>query len=196
MATKKLNKIFLSSSIPYENRDPKYFASADIIAIRDAVRALATIVIPKAHLVWGGHPAITPLIRYVLSKMGTDVNSHVTLYQTSFFKSAFPEENSSFEQIILTPDFGERKKSIEGMRHKMISDNDFSAGIFIGGMEGVLDEYSLFKKIHPGALRLPVASTGAAAKIIYDDMEPEKNIRLLNEYTYMALFRDLLNDYI
>ena len=65
MAKKNLNQIFLSASIPLPERDPIFYQTADFIAIRDAVRALATIVIPKAHLVWGGHPAITPLIRYV-----------------------------------------------------------------------------------------------------------------------------------
>ncbi len=37
--------IFLSASIPDPNRNEKYFNSADISAIRDAVRALATVII-------------------------------------------------------------------------------------------------------------------------------------------------------
>ena len=68
MAKQDLNKIFLSASIPFPERDRKFYDTADIVAIRDAVRALATVVIPRAHLVWGGHPSITPLIRFVLEK--------------------------------------------------------------------------------------------------------------------------------
>ena len=47
MAKQNLNKIFLSASIPYPERDKRFYNTADIIAIRDAVRALATVVIPK-----------------------------------------------------------------------------------------------------------------------------------------------------
>jgi hypothetical protein len=46
MAEQQLNKIFLSASIPLPERDPQYLGTADIIAIRDAVRALATVVYP------------------------------------------------------------------------------------------------------------------------------------------------------
>ena len=37
MAKEQLKNIFLSASIPLKERDPKYFDSADIIAIRDSV---------------------------------------------------------------------------------------------------------------------------------------------------------------
>lgn len=76
--------IFLSASIPDPKRNEKYYNSADVIAIRDAVRALATIVIPKSYLVWGGHPAISPLIRYVITTMDMNVQNHITLYQSDF----------------------------------------------------------------------------------------------------------------
>jgi len=77
-----LKKIFLSASIPLVDRDPKYFNTADNTAIRDAVIALARIVLPKAELVWGGHPSITPLIKLVLEKQQLKVEDHVTLYQS------------------------------------------------------------------------------------------------------------------
>ncbi len=35
---------------------------------------------------------------------------------------------------------------------------------FIGGMEGVEEEYKMFIRKHPHAIILPIASTGAAAK--------------------------------
>ena len=41
MATeKRLNNIFLSASIPSPDRDRQFYDTADIIAIRDAVKAL------------------------------------------------------------------------------------------------------------------------------------------------------------
>jgi hypothetical protein len=196
MAKKDLNKIFLSASIPYAERDKRFYDTADIVAIRDAVRALATVVIPKAHLIWGGHPSITPLIRFVMEKMKANVADHITLYQSLFFQKHFPKDNDAFESKKYTPDRGNLQESILQMRRQMIEENDFKAAIFIGGMEGVLEEFELFKAIHPDALVLPVASTGAAAKILFDNTAHPGDMQLVNSYAYMALFRTLLSDYL
>jgi hypothetical protein len=196
MAEENLNKVFLSASIPYPDRDKKFYDTADIVSIRDAVRALATVVIPKAHLIWGGHPSITPLIRFVMDKMNVDLKKHVTLYQSQFFEEYFPPDNFAFENIVLTEKRNNRDESLMLMRSKLINDNDFKVGIFIGGMEGINDEYLMFKERHPKALILPIASTGAAAKILYKSQPQAYDIRLENDYAYMALFRDLLHEYI
>jgi hypothetical protein len=194
MAQNNLNKVFLSASIPYPDRDKKFYDTADIVAIRDAVRALATVVIPRAHLVWGGHPSITPLIRFVMERMNADLKTHITLYQSLFFEDKFPKDNFAFENIVLTESKNTRDESLEIMRSKLIGDNDFSAGIFIGGMEGINEEFELFRDRHPNALVLPIASTGAAAKILYDSYSQRFSERLLNDYAYMALFRHFLSD--
>ena len=196
MAKDNLNKVFLSASIPYPDRDKKFYDTADIVSIRDAVRALATVVIPKAHLIWGGHPSITPLIRFVMDRMNIDLKKHITLYQSLFFEDYFPPGNFAFENIVLTEKRPNRDESLELMRSKLINENDFKVGIFIGGMEGINNEYVMFKERHPKALILPMASTGAAANILYESQPKKFDTRLKNDYAYMALFRDLLNDYI
>ncbi len=196
MVKDNLNKVFLSASIPYPDRDKKFFDTADIVSIRDAVRALATVVIPKAYLIWGGHPSITPLIRFVMDKMNADVKKHITLYQSLFFEDEFLPDSFTFENIVLTKRKNTREKSLELMRSELINDNDFNVGIFIGGMEGINDEYLMFRNKHPNALILPIASTGAAAKMLYDNQPNKFDHRLLNDYAYMALFRDLLKNYI
>ena len=53
----EIKNIFLSASIPLQERDPEYIETADIIAIRDAVIALTTVVLPSHRLIWGGHPS-------------------------------------------------------------------------------------------------------------------------------------------
>jgi hypothetical protein len=196
MAKKTLNKIFLSASIPYADRSPQFYDTSDVLAIRDSVRALAAVVIPKAHLVWGGHPAITPLIRHVVERMTGEWKSHITLYQSSHFEKSFPEDNFAFENIQLTPNYGDMPSSIFQMRKRMFEENNFTAAVFIGGMEGVIDEYKMFREYHPNALTIPLASTGAAAKIVYDEFQNNKDERLIGDYAYMALFRDLLADFI
>ena len=196
MVKQSLNKIFLSASIPYPDRDKKYYNTADIIAIRDAIRALATVVIPHAHLIWGGHPSITPLIRFVSEKMNVNLKGHVTLYQSLFFEDKFPKDNFLFENIVLTPKEFDRDESLILMRNRLITENDFKVGVFIGGMEGVEEEFEMFRHQHSNVLLLPIASTGAAARILFDNLPLPKNSRLLNDYAYMSLFRDLLIDYI
>ncbi|OQP63363.1 hypothetical protein A3860_23730 [Niastella vici] len=189
--------IFLSASIPDAKRDPKYFNTADIVAIRDAVRALATVVIPRTQLIWGGHPAITPLIRHVMQTMKSDVNEHVTLYQSEYFRLHFPQENKYIEKIIFTDARPTLEESLLIMRQEMLQkEHEFKVGIFIGGMGGVEKEFRLFRELHPTAHILPVASTGAAARIIYDNFEQKPNRRLLTDYAYMALFKELLNEYL
>jgi hypothetical protein len=196
MAKENLNKVFLSASIPYPDRDKKFYDTADIVSIRDAVRALATVVIPKAQLVWGGHPSITPLIRFVMDRMTIDLKKHVTLYQSQFFEEYFSPDNFAFENIVLTEKRNNRDESLELMRRNLINENDFKVGIFIGGMEGINDEFVMFRERHPNALILPIASTGAAANILYENQPQIFDIRLKNDFAYMALFRDLLSDYI
>ncbi|MCC6866957.1 MAG: hypothetical protein IT280_12455 [Ignavibacteria bacterium] len=196
MAEKHLNNIFLSASIPDEKRNEIYFKTADVIAIRDSVRALATVVIPKSRLIWGGHPAITPLIRYVMERMEYNIRDHVTLYQSNFFRDLFPDDNFSFEDVKITAENKDRGSSLNDMRYEMIVKNEYKAGIFIGGMEGVEDEFKLFREAHAEALILPVSSTGAAAKIIYDSLELKPDKRLVNDYAYMTLFKHLLKDII
>ncbi|MBP9102220.1 MAG: hypothetical protein KBF82_00015 [Chitinophagaceae bacterium] len=183
--------IFLSASIPDQTGNPKYYDSADIIAIRDAVRALVTVVLPKSYLVWGGHPAITPLIRYVMTTMEYDIKNHVTLYQSNFFRRFFPEDNEYFENVVIVPEMEDKTKSLYKMRYKMLTENIFEAGVFIGGMEGVEEEYEMFKSLQPTAKIFPVASTGAASKIIFQNYPEALDQSLQTDYAYMALFRSL-----
>ena len=201
---KQLSNIFLSASIPAIGEP--FYDTTDVIAIRDSVKALATVVLPKAHLIWGGHPAITPLIRNVFLAINSEINikKHVTLYQSEYFVEDFPKENDTFEELIITPQVKVKNeksfpKSLTKMRKQMISENEFKAAIFIGGKQGIIDEYRMFKKYHPTALVLPIASTGGATKKIYDKIYNESetcNRRLLTDYAYMSLFKDYLKEYI
>ncbi len=198
MAETELRNIFLSASIPLSERDPKYFGSADIIAIRDAVTALTEVVLPQYHLVWGGHPSITPLVYQVILKRGQNskelIRQHVTLYQSRFFEKYFPIDNNKFENVRLIESTGERESSLLRMREHMFRFGSFEAGVFIGGMEGVEIEFDLFKELHPNAKLFPIASTGAAAKKIFERFDFDDD-RLIADYSYSSLFNDLLSKY-
>lgn len=219
-----MKNIFLSASIPLPGRHPKYYETADIIAIRDAVIALATISLNNYRIIWGGHPSITPLIYYVIEKtlinklerddwdsplnkeekdfietqLKGEIQQHVQLYQSLYFKNEFPPENEMFQNVVLTDNLGDIPSSIQHLRQRMFFENDFVAAVFIGGMDGIEVEYNMFKEYHPKALLLPIASTGAATKIVYEQLLPKelKNERLLKDYGYLSMFQKLLIDKI
>ena len=195
MAKKEqVKNIFLSAGVPTADRPARYYNTADVIAIRDSVIALASTVLANNafRLIWGGQPAITPLIALVLKRFELKMTDRVTLYQSYEFEKFFPKENYDVGNIVFTEKKENRDASLLLMRQKMIGDHEYAASVYIGGMEGVEDEYKLFTKFHPSVPCLPIASTGAAAKIIYDEHPGEFDERLLTELSYTSLFKELL----
>ncbi len=186
--------VFLSASVPQKERDPKYFDTADVIAIRDSVIALASTVLANEEyrLIWGGHPSITPLIALVLDRLGLKMSDRVTLYQSREFEKFFPPENEDVGIRVITEKKENRNASLLLMRQEMIGDNDYAAAVFIGGMEGVEDEYAMFKECHPDKPCFPIASTGAAAKLLFEEKKGEFDERLGTELSYKSLFKELL----
>ena len=189
-----MSAVFLSASVPDPKRHGRYHATADFVAIRDAVRALATVVLPHAALHWGGHPAITPLVRVVAESVGITGADRVRLFQSRWFSDVLPEDNAAFESYELTPRRETLEASLATMRAMMLDSAKFDAAIFIGGMEGVEEEFALFRRRHPAATVIPVATTGAAARIVYDREREALRLpaALAEDYAYPSLFRRLL----
>lgn len=188
-------RVFLSASVPLPSRNPLYFDTADVLAIRDATRALVIVAQDlDAEIVFGGHPAITPMIRLQVASSGRAVGDRVTLFQSAFYRRDFPLDNRSFERVVITEVVdGDRDSSLALMRSRML-EGSFACGIFIGGMEGVEEEFFLFRKLQPDAPAHPIASTGAAARRIYlsDAEMPSRRPELETEISYVHLMRHLL----
>lgn len=130
--------IFLSASMPTNDRDHRFFDTADFIAMRDAVVALVNAIIPHYRLVWGGHPAITPIIHDIFKKRDFDYNEYVTIYQSEYFTGKMPKENQQFDNIVITPAVrnSEDEKqnmldSLAVMRERMLTDNHVYAGVLL-----------------------------------------------------------------
>jgi hypothetical protein len=153
---------------------------------------LLALIETRSLLVFGGHPAITPIVSKLFSQAGLQPAEHVILYQSEYFRARFPEQNSYFTHLIVTEEVGDdRELSLELMRKRMVAHTGFDAGIFIGGMEGVLDEFKIFKRMNPRTPTYPIASTGGAARLLFN--ESKDNIPGLDsEYTYPTLFREIL----
>jgi SLOG cluster3 family len=188
-------RVFLSASVPLPTRDPVYFDTADVVAIRDAIRALTMVVMERqAQLVFGGHPAITPMIRLQIAQAGMSVGDRVLMFQSRYFERTFPEDYVAFEHVELIDAVqNDREASLEQMRRAMLA-KPFNAGVFIGGMNGVEEEYAMFQQLQQSVPAWPVASTGAAAKRIFD-RNPElqqKHPELRDEISYLTLMRSLI----
>jgi SLOG cluster3 family len=186
--------IFLSASIPTADRDQRYFETADVIAIRDCIKALVAAMIPKFLLVWGGHPSITPMIRLLAESNPTNVSDHFLLYQSSTFRNIAPKDNQYFKHIIWVPDTPTRAESLSLLREKMLSEPSYVAAVFVGGMEGSEEEFLKFHSSHPTTPVFPVATTGGAAKILYDEWSNRLSFpeELKTETAYPYLWHKLL----
>jgi len=192
-AERSLKAVFLSASVPLQDRDPRYYETADIICIREAIRAVSIVVLQRSFLVFGGHPAISPFVIVIAEKMRRKDNVHI--FQSEYFRSVVPPESLAFSRITWIPDVNDdREQSLLRMRQKMLLTYQFSAAVFIGGMDGVEAEYALFKELHPTVPAYPVASTGGAARFLWEKSpETDESVRrnLAEDIVYDALFRSL-----
>jgi len=158
-----MSAIFLAASVPIVGRG-NYYETADPFLIQCAVRELVLAVIRERQIVWGGHPAITPMIWAICQDLNINYSNSVILYQSRFFEDRFPEENKNFNNVIFVDAVaGDREASLFAMREAMLSRHDLKAAVFIGGMEGVEVEHALFRQFHPDAKVLPVPAPGGAA---------------------------------
>lgn len=155
-----MGAIFLSASVP--TREP-YSLDCRPQEIQAAINALAQVVLGRKKLVWGGHPAITPLLWSAAQAIGVEYTLAVELFQSRLFQKALPAENKHFANVTLVDAVGEDvEASLLEMRKAMFTSTEFEAAVFIGGMQGILDEHKLFASYWPHATCIPIAQTGGA----------------------------------
>ena len=157
-----MGAIFLSASVPVR---PPFDADARPQEIQAAINALAQVALGRKKLVWGGHPAITPLLWAAAQSVGVDYAVAVELFQSRLYQEDFPAENKHFANVIYVDAVdGDKAKSLAAMRQAMLTSTDFDAAVFIGGMDGVNDEFEMFTAKWPDAICIPIALTGGASR--------------------------------
>lgn len=185
-----MSAIFLSASVPDADEGRRYFENADPFLIQFAVREFLTAALGRRLVVWGGHPAITPMVWAVCEDLGVKYSDAVILYQSRFFEEDFPAENALFKNVEYIEASVDRRTSLLLMRNTMLSRKDLSAAVFIGGMGGILVEHEMFSQYHPNAKVLPVGSPGGAARELALKMgTPENKIEQLD---FVELFHSEL----
>jgi hypothetical protein len=162
-----MGAIFLSASIPILGRKP-FDQDIEPQMIQAAISALATVVLGRRLLVWGGHPSITPMLWASAQDLGVKYANSVRLFQSNFWtEEDFPEENKQFGNVTYVDAVeGDLTKSLRAMRLSMLGSSKFEAAVFIGGMEGIFEEHLMFTSLYPNAKCLPIGVTGGAARML------------------------------
>jgi hypothetical protein len=212
-------RVFLSSSIPVRGWQGDY----EPLEITDAVVAcVSAIWIAGGKILYGGHPAIAPLLLSVAQDFRPEAEENqasaedplVTVYQSSLYESLIPAETRHLEAARLgrirfipaapgeLPERGRNLASLDLMRQAMLArENDPAFALFIGGMEGIVDEYRQFRTQFPGRPVYPIGAPGGEARKLAADLgnEPYRLVNrtaLLHSAEYGTLIDDILADAI
>lgn len=188
----RLDAVFLSAGVP--DRSAKHFlGEGDSVAIKAAVSALLHVTLGRRRLVWGGHPAITPMVWAFAAAMEVDYGAWVHLYQSVFFEDHFPAQTKAFGNVTFTERREDEASSLSHMRRRMFRETSFEAAVFVGGMAGVLEEYGMLRDGTRPPRMLPIASTGGAAGVL---AVQARGAEFADELDYVDLFhRELAIDW-
>lgn len=198
--------IFLSAGMPQGGDDVS--AATDVFNIREAIIAFTRVCMEHSlPFYFGGHPAITPLVCQVAKCYGYSARAQlITVYQSAYFKTQLPADLTELPQVVMTPEVQpsqegnenlRRRYSICRMREEMFKQEASThTAVFIGGKDGIKDEYERLHRLNPQIRILPFKSTGGEAARLYDRLvQAGKHLdeRLAGSTAYAALFEELLN---
>lgn len=167
------NERFMAAAAPEETIDA-------------AVVLFAREVLSRGmRLVFGAQPAVSEM----LLSIGSDVvaaapqrKPRILIFQSKYFEGKLPGSTLDLAAwdaglLVFTPEVSRRQQPVEvkrreeslhRMRELMVSVPNLCAGVFIGGMEGVEAEEAIFRRHHPGKPTFPIASTGSAARFLFE----------------------------
>jgi hypothetical protein len=157
------------------------------------------------HVVTAAHPTIAPLLLYVAAELPSKHAGRVTIYQSDLFDSVLPAATRRFEEegigaLIRTPAApgeepapGRWDNSLLRMRIQMFEETVPAAAAFVGGMQGIADEFALFSEMHPNAPTYPLAGPGGEARRLVEEIEPRLP-ELVTGRVYPTVWNHVLDD--
>jgi hypothetical protein len=198
--------IILAASYP--PRDYKSKADSHEIAL--AVKALAGAVFQQGWtLVFGGHPAVSPLILMIAREYGQ--KDRVVIYQSMYFfnhinPSTKALTGEKFGEITFVPNDPSETppgpsdpvnptlcpRSLTSMRRQMIEHPGVTGLVLIGGDTGLRQELDLFAQIHRTLPILAIGGPGGIAKELVREtraigLPPRLADALENSRNYLTL---------
>jgi hypothetical protein len=196
--------IFLSASIP----DPqRWRGEADTLAITDAVVALARAFLTAgARLVTAAHPTIAPLLLYVAAEFPEERPRQIVTYQSEVFEDVLPVATQRFRDEGIgefnwtpaapgeEPRPGECNQSLAIMRRQMLVESEPCAAAFVGGMEGIPQEFSIFTELYQNAPIYAVGRPGGEARALVQRSPVRLRDELMGSAIYAALWRAVVED--
>jgi hypothetical protein len=231
----KGSAVFLSASFPSPG-SPTYYHSADPDEMTQAIVALARAVLAvQAGLVFGGHPTVSPLVMMVAEEylpssleerrqMVREGTSPVVIYQSRAFRGSISPATRRMQRLglgktVWAPPFGPEKslvgetndprqfpRSLRMLRRRMLTRHELVAAVFIGGMEGIKEEESMFKDLQPSKPCYAVGAPGGAARDLastelsrienVDDPNKDWARDLLVSREYPALMQRIMKDIV
>jgi hypothetical protein len=165
-------------------------------------------------LVFGGHPAISPMVLEIARNYipGAD-EVRILVFQSEHFKTRLTDAARDLARwrhgaMLLTRDEGgQRVPSLTRMRRTMFGCPGLVAGVYIGGMSGVVEESRAFvDAAAAGAAsrrRYAIAATGGAAKFLLEQdvrghsgrgTDAELTRALADPGSYTALMTRIFDD--
>lgn len=189
-----MKKIFLSASIP--SIGCEYYEESNPLLIREAVVAFTRVCMEyNIEFFFGGHPAISPLVYQIAKNYLVEREAPIRIYQSAWFKEMTPAEIKYYGNIVWTQKCENLKSSVQLMRNQMFEENkDACCAVFIGGMDGIIDEAEKISSLCPGIKMLPIASTGCASAKVYEKFGIH-NYDMESNVVYLTAFRKLLEPY-
>lgn len=189
--------IFLSASIPKVERAERFLRVPDAaFEIEQAVISLARAVFSEGgRLVFGGHPAISPLVAMVVGEYREPRHAEsveerhaapIEIFQSRAFDGYLPDETLlmyrlGYASITWVEPVDEERydpkseddntpcpKSMERMRARMLDQSSPDAMVCIGGMEGVESEVKMMLERRPQTPIYVLERTGGAARLLRD----------------------------
>ena len=112
------------------------------------------------------------------------------IYQSEHYRNKTPKSLEYYNDIHWIVD--DPVDHLKVMRQAMFS-NETDCAVFIGGMNGILDEFKLLHEMKPEVVVYPIQSVGGASEYLYHQLEMHNN--LLESMAYTRIFREILKPY-
>ncbi len=178
--------------------------------VQRAVSWLSTFALERGYtLIFGGHPAISPMVLEIARRHVPGRNEiRVIVFQSELWADVIPLAAKDLARwphgcMITTPPVnGDKNESLTLMRQLMLASAGLQAGVYIGGMGGLLEESYLFGDLCGGP-RYAIASTGGASKYLLEALERDHGGRsadselvdaLANCRSYPAVMDQIFDD--
>lgn len=188
------------------------------IQIEEAVIGLARNIFQAGgKIIFGGHPSISPLVAMVATefrlnkeienmKRNEEQEKPITIFQSRAYDKVIPKETTGlftlgYSNIVWTDAVdGEEfnpiiqgkpqcEKSLTLMRRQMMEGN-VDALVCLGGMEGVEQEFEIFRELHSRKPIFLLGSTGGATKILANEFCNDNFVRVIDNIDYQKPIRE------